>query len=859
MKTSRIRARANQLKRARTNRIRAFQLIPRTWETLPSYLPFYILAVIVVYAGLRGTTEVTVISPFHVPSQTALPFAGETIADSLEDALTTINRDAQRSQDDISGVPTELNTPNLGLIRHSHTYMQVQTPTSFAPEVKGLSYEGVISTARSVLRSETNIYGDVIVDRDRIVLIARSNDGGPWESDAHPKTYEGLKQASRELAERIFTTIDPTVAGEALLSDRKYSEALKAFRSAALFHPKQLEAQLNLCETYAQIRHYDTALDCFREHRAATPASLIDSVDASIADAYRRKGDYKASKAEYDQMLHRHPSSVTGLYGMAELLTDMHQNVPAIEYYRKVIELRTAASHTRFAAAINIGVPLERLRRYDEAIKSYTEANSIQADDPLVETNMAIQTMNKGDLNGAIAQLHSVLEAHPHFAFAMDRMAGLLNSRGKHSPAIEEFRLATHEAPEYPQAHHDLGDALAVSHRLEEALSEYHIANSLESTAETRGFIESKGYLDLAAALPAVDFRLALEQTRKAIDINASYALAHYRLATLLSKHVAFEAEAISEYRKSLALDPEYACPHTDLGVLFHRDGKQKDSEAEYLKATQIDPYLKKDSNQNCVAVGHSNLSGHLQEANRTQESIAEARKSIDLWDEMPGAYFMLGSALDDARQLQEALTAYRMGIRLDPKSAWGQNDYGITLSRLRLFGPAIEAHQAAESLDPKNQLYRRNLAETHREFGEELLSQGKPTDAVTEFKKSVEVWPDDAAAQNALAWQFATSPTSHDPVAALQHAMRAVILSRAMVPSYLDTLAAALYANNRVAEAIEVERRAIALDPKTEAFKSALEMYINGLSGKRQRTLEPVPYPSGSATEKQKGGGGSN
>ncbi len=51
---------------------------------------------------------------------------------------------------------------------------------------------------------------------------------------------------------------------------------------------------------------------------------------------------------------------------------------------------------------------------------------------------------------------------------------------------------------------------------------------------------------------------------------------------------------AISWYQKSVNLDPEYATPHNDLGILFETKGWLDRAEAAYLKALSIDPSYEK-------------------------------------------------------------------------------------------------------------------------------------------------------------------------------------------------------------------------------------------------------------------------
>ena len=50
----------------------------RIWDTLPSYLPFYLLVIVVGHASWKAQTPVTIITPFQQPKG-VLPFSGEIV------------------------------------------------------------------------------------------------------------------------------------------------------------------------------------------------------------------------------------------------------------------------------------------------------------------------------------------------------------------------------------------------------------------------------------------------------------------------------------------------------------------------------------------------------------------------------------------------------------------------------------------------------------------------------------------------------------------------------------------------------------------------------------------------------------
>jgi TPR repeat protein len=99
------------------------------------------------------------------------------------------------------------------------------------------------------------------------------------------------------------------------------------------------------------------------------------------------------------------------------------------------------------------------------------------------------------------------------------------------------------------------------------------------------------------------------------------------------------------------------------------------------------------------------------------------------------------------------------------------------------------------------------------------------PVEAVKWYQLAVE--QNDATAMNNLALLLATSKNTHvrNPQEAVSLAIRAVAARNN--PDFLDTLAAAYFANGQTDKAIEAEQKALAMSPLNEAYKEALQKYL--------------------------------
>ena len=87
--------------------------------------------------------------------------------------------------------------------------------------------------------------------------------------------------------------------------------------------------------------------------------------------------------------------------------------------------------------------------------------------------------------------------------------------------------------------------------------------------------------------------------------------------------------------------------------------------------------------------------------------------------------------------------------------------------------------------------------------------------------------------ALNCVAWAYATStdPAIRNPVAALQHARKAVQLSEEPEPAFLDTLAEAYFLNGQIAEAVKSAEQALAASPEDRTeYEKRLEHFRRAL-----------------------------
>ena len=113
----------------------------------------------------------------------------------------------------------------------------------------------------------------------------------------------------------------------------------------------------------------------------------------------------------------------------------------------------------------------------------------------------------------------------------------------------------------------------------------------------------------------------AVAQFRKAAALQPDFAAERSNLGGALAK-AGRPDEALAELRKALALDPGYAPAHYQLGLVLSRRGDAQGAILEWRSALQLDP---KD------AEAHARLGDALDAQGRTAEALAHWREALEL------------------------------------------------------------------------------------------------------------------------------------------------------------------------------------------------------------------------------------
>jgi tetratricopeptide (TPR) repeat protein len=126
-------------------------------------------------------------------------------------------------------------------------------------------------------------------------------------------------------------------------------------------------------------------------------------------------------------------------------------------------------------------------------------------------------------------------------------------------------------------------------------------------------------------------------------------------------------ALAIAEFERALALDPNLAFAHAQIGLAKAYVGRPEETEGHVLEASRLSP------RDTFAFVWAHIASGAKLALGADEEAVAWCRRSIESNGNFPLSHFHLAAALAHLGRLDEARAEVQAGLALDPKFTLGR------------------------------------------------------------------------------------------------------------------------------------------------------------------------------------------
>jgi protein O-GlcNAc transferase len=277
------------------------------------------------------------------------------------------------------------------------------------------------------------------------------------------------------------------------------------------------------------------------------------------------------------------------------VLSDLGNRDDAVTAYRKAI----ARKPDFHEALFNLGIALANSARPSEAVTAFRRAQALKPDFAETHYNLGNALRELGRLDAAMASYRRAIALKPDYADAYCNLGATLKDRGDLDEAAEALQQAARIDQASPEANNNLGLILFSLGRIEEAVASYRRAVALRPE-----FVDA--HINLGDALHRLGApQEAVIAYRQAIDTNSDHARAHNNLGVVLQELGELDeaaaslergraltalVEAAERLERELALKPEDADAHLQLGNVRKEQGRYADAIACYERAVALAP-----------------------------------------------------------------------------------------------------------------------------------------------------------------------------------------------------------------------------------------------------------------------------
>lgn len=226
------------------------------------------------------------------------------------------------------------------------------------------------------------------------------------------------------------------------------------------------------------------------------------------------------------------------------------------------------------AEAIQIAVQYQRANRLFEAEQIYQQIIAQEPGHPDALHGLSMLAQQAGQYQTAEKLLHILLNAQPASLKAWFSLGNVYQIQGNLPEAVEAYQKALALQPQAFVIYNNLGYTLQEQGKLDDAIASYQKALQLQPN-----FPEAE--VNLANALHSQG-KLTPEQQVKFAQLNHDLGINRQKAGDFKS--------ATTYYRQALALQPDLAIAHYNLGVVLQAQGESDEAVYCYQKVLEINP-----------------------------------------------------------------------------------------------------------------------------------------------------------------------------------------------------------------------------------------------------------------------------
>ena len=174
----------------------------------------------------------------------------------------------------------------------------------------------------------------------------------------------------------------------------------------------------------------------------------------------------------------------------------------------------------------------------------------------ITENNLGVALQEGGRTTEAIDHYRRAIELKPDYTPALSNLGTALRAAGRVDEAIAVYSQALERNGDRAATHLNLGNALMSQGRVTDAIASFRQALALEPTSHTRKTLANALYDNGTIAIERGEFDRAIGQLGEAVALEPDYAEAHNNLGIALASQGRLQ-EAMVEWQAALRLNPQ--------------------------------------------------------------------------------------------------------------------------------------------------------------------------------------------------------------------------------------------------------------------------------------------------------------
>lgn len=351
------------------------------------------------------------------------------------------------------------------------------------------------------------------------------------------------------------------------------------------------------------------------------------------------------------------------------------------------------------------GVTLAKLGRAEEALDALRQSLVAGVDEAPARLRMAALLLDAGELDAAQTQYGILEVARPDSARVAFGIGRLELARGNLEEGIRRLERAAKMESPYGAAHFELISAYRQSDRLDKARQQTQLFEKFRGREPPW---DDPVLGQVSELNQSVNGRMALAQrylseqrldkARSVLDgvleIDPQNTNAH---ALLIVAHGALgnDEQAQAHYETAVAIAPDTARLHSNLGVLRLKQERLEDAAEAFSRAIEVDPDY---------ATGYVNLGAVREKQGRNDVAMSLYRDAIARAPANRQAHYFLGRLLVQKGRMGEAIEQYMATLEpVDERTPWYLRALAGVYIKLGRYQDALDTLTRARDLAEGN------------------------------------------------------------------------------------------------------------------------------------------------------------